>query len=412
MNIKQIYIFPLAVAVGTAAATTVRAQVQPIVRMNQNPSSVANNPLPGKARAMTNAGTRPNTTQIQAQTASSVASVLPGFNPGSDGPKSLANSGSTRANTASPRAFGSFGIPYTETRVEAGGSSYDSRIGGVYLSTTVPYARIGKLTFTDGSGGHHYCTATLIRRSVIVTAAHCIQPFGSGNNFYQGWVFTPAYYNGAAPYGSFGWKAFAVSPTWSNGTDTGSGTAVNNDIAVIVIRKNASNHFLGDLVGWFNYAWNNYSFTASPKTANLSVAATTTFSYSSVLDGGEIMQRTDGPTYLTTIGSASQMWQGSNVTAGSSGGPWVVNFRSVSPVLSGGAAKGTDPMRAVIGVTSWGSADPNADKDNYASRFGQNKEFPNAAYGSYGAGNIGALLQSVCNQQVSPGVTLAAKGFC
>jgi hypothetical protein len=199
-----------------------------------------------------------------------------------------------------------------------------------------------------------------------------------------------------------------------NGNDTCSGSACNNDLAVIILAKNASNQFIGDVVGgWLGYAWNNYSFVSSPKTANLAVAATSTLGYPGLLDSGNIMQRADGPSYLTTINGALQIWQGSNFTGGSSGGPWIVNFVSFYPMLSGGAVIGSHAVPAVVGVTSWGSADPNGIKDNYSSRFGQNAQFPSASYGIYGAGNIGKLLNDACSQPVTPqGPTFAASGYC
>lgn len=83
-----------------------------------------------------------------------------------------------------------------------------------------------------------------------------------------------------------------------NGTDTGSGAARNNDLAVIILNKNANNQFIGDIVGWLTYGWNNYSFVSSAKTGNLSVAATSTLGYPALMDGGNIMQRADGPSYF------------------------------------------------------------------------------------------------------------------
>ena len=59
------------------------------------------------------------------------------------------------------------------------------------------------------------------------------------------------------------------------------------------------------------------------------------------------MQRTDGPTYTTTVGGAGQLQQGSNLTGGSSGGPWIVNFRGRN-VLSGGAVVGTSSNIALL----------------------------------------------------------------
>jgi hypothetical protein len=130
------------------------------------------------------------------------------------------------------------------------------------------------------------------------------------------------------------------------------------------------------------------------------------------MDLGQIMQRTDGPTYTTTVCNAPQLWQGSNLTGGASGGPWVVDFSGRNAALSNGAVEGNQSVIAVVGVTSWGSADPHEPKDNFSSQFGQNTQFPSADYGGYGAGNIGSLLASLCSTAAPEGGTLAAQGYC
>jgi V8-like Glu-specific endopeptidase len=323
-----------------------------------------------------------------------------------DGPDSFA--------TFSDRAFGTFGIPYTTARVQLGNQSAAGTTSDTLLSTTYPYRTVGKLTFSAG-----YCTASLIRRSVIVTAAHCIQSFGSNGNLYSNFQFRPGHYGASgataaqtAPYGTFTWAALVRPGSWADGTDIGSGSARDNDLAVIALNKNSANQFVGDLVGWMTYGWNNYSFVSSSKTGNLSTGAVSTFGYPALMDSGAIMQRTDGPTYTTTVSNAGQLWQGSNFTGGSSGGPWVVNFAGRTAVLSGGAVVGSAPVMAVIGVTSWGSADPNGDKDNYASQFRQNTRYPNASYGVYGAGNIASLLNTLCSTAAPGGGTFASTGYC
>jgi hypothetical protein len=312
------------------------------------------------------------------------------------------------------RAYGDFGIPYTSTRVELGSSNQTSAVGGNYLSSTYPYRTVGQLTFSAG-----YCSASLIRRSVIVTGAHCIQPFGTGSSTFSDWQFTPAYYGPAGateqqirPYGTWDWSAVARPDTWADGTDIGSGSARDNDLAVIALAKNSSNQFIGDLTGWLGYGSNNPSFVSSEKTGNLSVAATTTLGYPALMDFGRIMQRADGPSYLTTISGAGQIMQGNNFTGGSSGGPWIVNFVSANPDLSGNAVLGRFANTSVIGVTSWGSADPNADKNNFSSQFRQTKRYPNASYGRYGAGNIASLLATLCSNQAGGGLTYERAGYC
>lgn len=315
------------------------------------------------------------------------------------------------------RDFGSFGIPYTSTRVALLGGA--GVVGPSYLSTTYPYRAVGRLTFTNGSGGTSLCSASLIKRSVMVTAAHCVQAFGSGTTLYRNFQYTPGSWgpSGAtagqiAPYGTWTTRVVVRPASWANGTDIGSGAARDNDLAVFIIAKSGTT-FVGNRTGWLSYGWNNYSFVSSSKTGNLAVAATSTLGYPALFDSGRIMQRADGPTYLTTVSSANQLWQGNNFTGGSSGGPWVVNFGATRPVFTGGAGTGSAPVMAVIGVTSWGTSDPNAPKDNYSSQFRQNTRYPNGDYGGYGAGNIGSLLNTLCTAIV-PGTsqTWAQQGYC
>ncbi len=314
----------------------------------------------------------------------------------------------------SPQAVGSFGIPYTTTRVQDGRIAALGATGENRLSVTYPYRTVGKLTMSAG-----YCSASLIRRSVIVTAAHCIQNFGDGNSTFTNFQFWPGHYGAEdatpaqiAPHGTWtGWK-FVRPDTWANGTDIGSDAARDNDLAVIALRKNSRGQFVGDITGYLGYGLNNYSFVSSPKTGNLVTGAVSALGYPFLMDSGAIMQRTDGPAYTTTIGGAGQLWQGSNFTGGSSGGPWIVNFRSRNPVLSGGAVRGSSPRMAVVGVTSWGSDDPNMIKDNYSSQFRQNTRYPLGSYGIYGGGNIGSLLNTLCNSAAPGGGTLASQGYC
>lgn len=318
---------------------------------------------------------------------------------------------------ASGRAFGSFGIPYTATRVQDFGTNAAGTTNENYLSTTWPYSAVGKLTFKTPAGAS-FCSASVIRRSVIVTAAHCYQNFGSNNNVFTNFVFRPAHFgktgattNQIQPFGSYKVGAVARAATWANGTDTGSGSARNNDVAIFVLKK-TNGEFIGDLTGYFGYSWNNQGFTSSTITGGKVVAAVSTLGYPALMDKGRIMQRADGPSYTTTVGGAAQYAQGNSFTGGSSGGPWVLNFGAIGPVLSGGAVLGSEPFLAVTGVTSWGSADPNTPKDNFSSQFGQNTQFPNADYGGFGPGNIGALLESACSNTAPEGGTFAANGYC
>jgi hypothetical protein len=342
-------------------------------------------------------------------------------------PSTAASAVALRADQAkrglsAPRAFGTFGIPYTTTRVQIGaGMTTPGATSANLLSVTYPYRAIGKLFFVAG-GFNSFCSATVIRRGLIVTAAHCTQDFGAGTSLFSAFSFVPGHYGpvGATtaqrePYGK--WSATGVSRPfgWANGTDPGCGAARRNDIAVFALAPK-NGRFVGDVVGRIPYGVNYYGFTSSAKTANLMTGAVSTLGYPGLMDDGSIMQRSDGPTYPTQpCGNATalNLWQGSNFTGGSSGGPWIVNFSSAAAKLTGGAVIGSQSAISIIGVTSWGSNDPNVPKDNYSSVFGQNASYPGSAYGSYGAGNIGSLVNSLCARKPAGSTsTFAALGYC
>ena len=88
--------------------------------------------------------------------------------------------------------------------------------------------------------------------------------------------------------------------------------------------------------------------------------------------------------------------------------PWVVNF-GVNATLSGTAAGSDAARNRIAGVTSWGYTS-DANKIQGVSWFGQNAEFPNSAYGTRGAGNIGKLVYDACDNPAGWG--LQAKGYC
>ena len=204
------------------------------------------------------------------------STVVPDTEAGPDPAGAMTKSGIV--SDVETKAFGSFGIPYTTTRVQDGNQSAAGTTSANRQSTTYPYRTIGKLTFSAG-----YCSASLIRRSVIVTAAHCIQNFGSGSNIFSNFQFRPGHYGAAgataaqiAPYGTWNWISLVRPASWANGTDIGSGAARDNDLAVIALGKNAQGQFIGNITGYMSYGWNNYSFVTSSKTGNLHTAAVST----------------------------------------------------------------------------------------------------------------------------------------
>jgi len=118
-----------------------------------------------------------------------------------------------------------------------------------------PHKWDGKLTFTTASGGAS-CSATAISKNNIVTAAHCVYDT-TANKFYSNWVFTPAYRNGSAPYGTFTAKFCTVLNAWVNLTGSYSiNTWARHDVAVCTMNNNSTGQTLNAAVGWAGRLWN------------------------------------------------------------------------------------------------------------------------------------------------------------
>jgi V8-like Glu-specific endopeptidase len=235
-----------------------------------------------------------------------------------------------------PEEFGTSGQPYTTSRATA------------YPNNTVanyPFRAAGKLFFSE-PGGTYVCSASLIRKGLVVTAAHCVANFGK-KQFYSNWHFDPGYTNGVAPYGDWTAAQVRILTSYYNGTDSCAQTGVvcQDDVAVIALNsKNGA--YPGTQTGWLTYGWNGYSYNSSHQ------ALITQLGYPVALDGGIIQQRTDSQGYTTSSFSNNTVI-GSLQTGGSSGGPWVVNL-GLPPTLSG-VSFGTYPVHeVVVGVTSWG----------------------------------------------------------
>jgi V8-like Glu-specific endopeptidase len=254
-----------------------------------------------------------------------------------------------------PEEYGTANIPYTTSRVDLTSANNESK--------SYPYRAAGKLYFNEPSGSY-VCSASLIKRGVIVTAAHCVANFGK-NQFYTGWQFVPgmshASTGNTAPYGKWNvYKAWVLT-SYLNGTDScqQKGVVCQNDVAVLAA-KPQNGALPGTNTGWLGYGYNGGGFT-SAHTTQISQLG-----YPESHDAGNMMQRTDSQGFVSNSMSNNTVW-GTRQTGGSSGGPEVANL-GVAAVLNGTAYGAYSGYNYVIGVTSWGKDDP-AIKEQGASPF-------------------------------------------
>ncbi len=203
-----------------------------------------------------------------------------------------------------------------------------------------PFSAMGRLFFTTASGSPASCSASVIANRGLITAAHCVYTKGSG--WHRNFVFSPAHRganSAVSPYGRFyGTQAVILSSRTSE-------TTRYNDVAMITM-ADRNGYSIGQYLGTLGLKWN-----AGPAQNIWS------FGYPSNIGSGQ---------YLVACHGNSQQWEtsgalwwkrtrsikmGCDMTYGSSGGPWLVNYTPsfnasgnyVNSVVSGPATTAAVP---------------------------------------------------------------------
>ena len=169
-----------------------------------------------------------------------------------------------------------------------------------------PWRTMGKLYFNTPSGGSSYCSASMLKNNVLVTAAHCVYSRGSG--WHSNLVFAPGERYGNKPYGQYNWGGAIVLTNWIN---VGSR---QYDLALVRLSGNP-NGMVGNLGYAYGQAFEQSLFS---------------FGYPGNLGSGQYSNTCAAESFKD---DTDAIGMGCNMTYGASGGPWV---RSWSPYVSGG----------------------------------------------------------------------------
>jgi V8-like Glu-specific endopeptidase len=274
-----------------------------------------------------------------------------------------------------PRAFGDRKHPFTTKNANSEGDiSPVDRFP--WRATGKLFAKFGPQTFV--------CTASVIGRSLLVTAAHCVHNFGKKQDgFVDSIIFEPARYDDKRPFGAWTGRQWWIPKAYFDGTDICSaaapGVVCENDLAVIVLERR-DEKFIADLTGKYGFSSGDFGYADffGNKAAQI-----TQLGYPSDNYDGVQMIRTDSlgyqdAPYNVIIGSAQ--------TGGSSGGPWLENFGMKTSFT--GTAATDDVSNRVVGTTSWGYISDRA-KIQGASRFSKNTTYTIKP-------NIDSLVESAC----------------
>lgn len=252
---------------------------------------------------------------------------------------------------ARPKAVGQSGLPFSTSRIELMKGE---------MSAQYPNRAVGRLGFRYKTG-NAMCSASLIGPGLLLTAAHCVTEFGSGQFLPDArWAFVPGYYKGRGAYGTFTAQAVFAPRSYVDGTAACFGSvACPNDVALLVLRPNKKKKYPGTATGWLGVGLDGDGFSEYILSYG---APITQLGYPGGLDNGAQMIRNDALGMTASLGDpdagetpVDATLIGSVLDGGSSGGPWVVNF-GIAPDYGSLPKPQMSTPNMVVGVTSWGDA--------------------------------------------------------
>lgn len=187
------------------------------------------------------------------------------------------------------------------------------------LQTMYPHRWVGRLSFRLPNGNTSYCSGTSISGNIMLTAAHCL--YDTTNNiWFSNWVFTPAYRNGNAPYGSFPATSCRVLTTWVNLTGNYNiNTWARHDVGVCNMGRNSANQTLNNAVGYMGRTWNN---NYARHIHNLGYPFRN-YNDGLLADAGKYLRTCVAESFQQTTETRGM---GCGYGGGISGGPWMIGY--------------------------------------------------------------------------------------
>jgi hypothetical protein len=259
-------------------------------------------------------------TGTQALAAGATPRLVAGYDPARAAAKALA--GLAQTLIAQPMTSPPFVPPATPTSYSDYAPFQRYTHFGNYF--TYPISTVGVLYFVIPGQGTFRCSASAINRNTLATAGHCV--YSPGIGFHSNFIFCPSYVGPGTPpgpeciRGSWGWTGFAATSTaWTL-------NQIDRDFACVVTNAgNEGQGALGNITGWLGRAFNwpsrqaefAWGYPAGPPfNGNLIQTVTSTEWYQVNMSPG------DGP----GVDHLSK-YIGSDMTGGSSGGPWWLSHR-------------------------------------------------------------------------------------
>lgn len=282
--------------------------------------------------------------------ATNAALGVPQTVPGGAGGKVVpaVNVESSSDSAIDPKNYGCSTATCTGTNLNTIFHFNDSRIDPTVI-THDPYRRTGYFLHTFNGSSFFFCTATLISRSILVTAGHCVYDTNI-NKFITSGTFIPACTNcngggtPVKPYGQATANFMVTTAGWANAANESVALDKGFDVGLVVLNKRTTPTVaeLGNIVGWQGFCIAN---CLQPFWQLSQLGYPANYDGGNRMQYGEHIEQSDTKDYKL----------GSGMQGGSSGGPHTSN---IGVLADSTADKGRFVNRNVIfAVTSWGFID-------------------------------------------------------
>jgi V8-like Glu-specific endopeptidase len=177
-----------------------------------------------------------------------------------------------------------------------------------------PYSATGKVFFVKG-GGSYVCSGSTQANNAVLTAGHCVSN-GRGT-FHSRWTFVPSYKSGARPFGTFSARRLSTFTDWHRNGYRGH---FGRDVGYAIVYPR-SGRKISQYTGYVGIAVNQSRY----KLFNV-------FGYPSAspYNGRYLVQTQASTAKIDCRMSPCTNGVGTRQTPGTSGGPWLINYRLLS----------------------------------------------------------------------------------